>query len=100
MTNRTIDLNSDLGEGYGPWTMGDDEALMDVVTSVNVACGGHAGDPSTMARTVAAAGARGLGIGAHPSFADAIERFLERESGGIDEYMDELNERNPFRALR
>ena len=70
MGDRRIDLNSDLGEGYGPWSMGDDEAMMDVVTSVNVACGGHAGDPSTMARTVRAAAARGLAIGAHPGFAD------------------------------
>jgi UPF0271 protein len=43
-----IDLNSDLGEGFGRWTLGDDEALLDVVTSANVACGFHAGDPSTM----------------------------------------------------
>lgn len=70
VTDRRIDLNSDLGEGYGPWSMGDDEALMDVVTSVNVACGGHAGDPNTMARTVRAAADRGLAIGAHPGFPD------------------------------
>ncbi len=70
MTSRQVDLNSDLGESFGPWTMGDDEAMMDVVTSVNVACGGHAGDPTTMADTVRAAAGRGLGIGAHPGFAD------------------------------
>jgi UPF0271 protein len=45
---RTIDLNSDLGEGFGPWRMGDDEAILSVVTSANIACGGHAGDPATM----------------------------------------------------
>lgn len=66
----TIDLNSDLGEGYGPWSMGDDEALMEVVTSVNIACGGHAGDPATMAETVEQALSRQLGIGAHPSYPD------------------------------
>lgn len=70
MATRRIDLNSDLGEAYGPWTMGDDEAMMDIVTSVNVACGGHAGDPATMARTVRAAAERGLAIGAHPGFPD------------------------------
>lgn len=66
----TIDLNSDLGEAFGPWRMGDDEALMEVVTSVNVACGGHAGDHATMTTTVARAAASGLGVGAHPSFPD------------------------------
>lgn len=65
-----VDLNSDLGEAFGPWAMGDDEAMMDIVTSVNVACGGHAGDPTTMAHTVRAAADRGLAIGAHPGFAD------------------------------
>jgi UPF0271 protein len=65
-----MDLNSDLGESFGPWSMGDDEAMMTVVSSVNVACGGHAGDPATMARTVRAASAGGLAIGAHPGFAD------------------------------
>ena len=53
-----MDLNSDLGEGFGPWTLGDDDALLDVVTSANVACGFHAGDPSTIERTVTAAVAR------------------------------------------
>lgn len=67
---RRIDLNSDLGEGFGPWSMGDDEAMMDIVSSVNIACGGHAGDPTTMARTVRSAADRGLAIGAHPGFAD------------------------------
>lgn len=70
MAGREVDLNSDLGESFGPWHMGDDEAMMDVVTSVNVACGGHAGDPTTMALTVRAARERGLGIGAHPGFPD------------------------------
>lgn len=70
MSDRRVDLNSDLGEAFGPWSMGDDEAMMDIVTSVNVACGGHAGDPATMATTVRAAAERGLAIGAHPGFAD------------------------------
>ena len=66
----TVDLNSDLGEGFGPWRMGDDDALLDIVTSANIACGFHAGDPDVMARTMRLAGARGVGIGAHPGFAD------------------------------
>lgn len=61
-----VDLNCDVGEGYGPWRMGDDEALLDVATTVNVACGLHAGDPLIMARTVRLAHARGVAIGAHP----------------------------------
>lgn len=65
-----IDLNADLGEGYGPWTMGEDEALLDIVSSANVACGFHAGDPLIMARTVRAAAARGVDIGAHVGFPD------------------------------
>ena len=84
----SIDLNSDLGEGYGPWRMGDDESLMGIVTSVNIACGGHAGDHSTMVETVAAADRAGLGIGAHPSFPDKqgfgrrrIAMYCERWSG-------------------
>jgi 5-oxoprolinase (ATP-hydrolysing) subunit A len=65
-----IDLNADLGEGYGPWRMGDDEALLDVLSSANIACGFHAGDAVTMERTVRLAGARGVDIGAHVGFPD------------------------------
>lgn len=67
---RKIDLNADLGEGFGPWTMGDDAAMLDVVTSANIACGGHAGDPEVMFATLQAAAARGVVAGAHPGFAD------------------------------
>lgn len=67
---RKIDLNADMGESFGPWTMGDDDALLQVVTSANIACGWHAGDADTMARTMARAVACGVGIGAHPGFAD------------------------------
>ena len=64
-------LSSDyMGESFGPWVMGDDLAVLDVVTSANIACGMHAGDPDVMARTMAAARDRGVGIGAHPGFAD------------------------------
>jgi UPF0271 protein len=65
-----VDLNADMGESFGAWTMGDDVALLDIVTSANVACGFHAGDPDVMDRTMRAAVARGVGIGAHPGFAD------------------------------
>jgi len=70
MSAKRIDLNADMGEGFGPWAMGDDAALLDVVTSANIACGFHAGDADTMARTMRAAQAKGVGLGAHPGFAD------------------------------
>jgi UPF0271 protein len=67
---KTIDLNCDMGEAFGAWTMGDDSALLDHVTSANIACGYHAGDPHTMHRTVASALKKGVAIGAHPSLPD------------------------------
>lgn len=67
---RRIDLNADLGEGYGPWAMGDDAALLDVVTSANIACGGHAGDAETMFATLRRAAERGVSVGAHPGYED------------------------------
>jgi UPF0271 protein len=66
----SIDINSDLGEGYGPWTMGMDAELLSVVTSANVACGGHASDPETMFRTLKLARDNGVNVGAHPGFND------------------------------
>ena len=66
----TIDLNSDLGEGFGIWRLTDDDALLDVVTSANVACGFHAGDPSTMSRVCERAAANGVTIGAQVSYRD------------------------------
>lgn len=65
-----IDLNSDLGEGYGAWTMGDDDALLGIVSSANVACGFHAGDPQVMRSTVATAARSGVTVGAHVSYPD------------------------------
>ena len=65
-----IDLNADLGEGYGPWTVGDDDALLALVSSANIACGFHAGDPLIMARSVRTALARGVDVGAHVGFPD------------------------------
>ena len=67
---KKLNLNADLGEGFGPWRLTDDAALMDIVTSANVACGGHAGDAATMARACALAANRGVSIGAHPGYDD------------------------------
>jgi UPF0271 protein len=93
----TIDLNADLGEGYGPWTMGDDAAMLDIVSSANVACGGHASDPDTMARTLQLAHDNRVVTGAHPSYPDKegfgrrrlavtpaeIERFTAAQIGAL-----------------
>lgn len=68
----TIDLNADLGEGFGAWRAGDDDALLALVSSANVACGFHAGDPVVMRRTVEAAAARGVAVGAHPGYPDLL----------------------------
>ncbi|MCR6498058.1 LamB/YcsF family protein [Shinella sp. CPCC 101442] len=67
-----IDLNSDLGESYGAWRMGDDAAMLAVVSSANIACGFHAGDPAGIFRTVKAAAANGVVIGAHVSYPDRV----------------------------
>jgi len=76
----TIDLNADLGEGFGRSRLAEDEALLDLVSSANIACGFHAGDATTMRDTVMAAKARGVTIGAHPSYPD-IPGFGRRELG-------------------
>ncbi|TWF58897.1 LamB/YcsF family protein [Neorhizobium alkalisoli] len=65
-----IDLNSDLGESFGAWKMGDDAAMLDVVSSANVACGFHAGDPAGILKTLRAAAERGVAIGAHVGYRD------------------------------
>ena len=69
---RTIDLNSDMGEGFGVWEMGDDFALLDYIDSTNIACGWHAGDPERMKNLVAAAIQKNVFIGAHPSLPDLL----------------------------
>jgi UPF0271 protein len=77
-----MDLNSDLGEGFGRWTLGDDDALLDVVTSANVACGFHAGDASTMRRVCERAVERGVAIGAQVGYRDLPgfgRRFIDIE---------------------
>lgn len=78
----SIDLNCDLGEGFGPWQMGNDSAMIDLATSVNIACGFHAGDADTMRTTVDLAKARGVAIGAHPGYRD-IQGFGRRPMTGM-----------------
>jgi 5-oxoprolinase (ATP-hydrolysing) subunit A len=76
----TVDLNADLGEGFGAWRLGDDEAMLDVVTSANVACGFHAGDPALLLRTCRAAAERGVRIGAQVGYRDLAgfgRRFID-----------------------
>jgi 5-oxoprolinase (ATP-hydrolysing) subunit A len=85
-----VDLNADLGEGFGAWRLGDDEALLDVVTSANVACGFHAGDPSTMRRVCAAAAARGVAIGAQVGYRDLAGFGRRRIDYDPDELRDDL----------
>jgi UPF0271 protein len=67
---RTIDLNADLGEGFGVWRLGDDDAMLQLVTSANVACGFHAGDPAGLARTCRAAAENGVRVGAQVGYRD------------------------------
>ncbi|HEX2914328.1 MAG TPA: 5-oxoprolinase subunit PxpA [Chloroflexia bacterium] len=74
----TIDLNADMGESFGNYVLGQDEALLDVVTSANIACGFHAGDPTVMAQTVSLAARKGVAIGAHPSYPD-LQGFGRRK---------------------
>lgn len=68
--SRSIDLNSDLGEGFGSWSMGDDDTMLSLVSSANIACGGHAGDTETMFRTLSVAASNGVVVGAHPGYVD------------------------------
>ncbi|MGB3486059.1 MAG: 5-oxoprolinase subunit PxpA [Mycobacterium sp.] len=78
----SVDLNADLGEGFGIWELGDDNAMLAVVTSANIACGFHAGDPARLARTCRAAAADGVRIGAQVSYRDLAgfgRRFIDVE---------------------
>jgi UPF0271 protein len=77
-----VDLNCDMGESFGPWVMGDDAAMLDVITSANVACGFHGGDPQIMLSTASLAREKGVAIGAHPGFHD-LEGFGRREIHGL-----------------
>src|SRR5512145_2300385 len=85
-----IDLNADMGEGFGPYRMGEDEALMEIVSSANVACGYHAGDPVIMARTVRLALAHGVDLGAHVGFPDLLgfgRRPMQVDPGELAQYV-------------
>jgi len=85
-----IDLNSDMGEGFGPYRVGDDEALIDVVSSANIACGFHAGDPVIMGRTVKMAKERGVSIGAHPGLPDLMgfgRRVIQMDSAELEKHL-------------
>jgi UPF0271 protein len=73
-----VDINCDMGESFGPWGMGADAEVMPHITSANIACGAHAGDPSVMRRTVRMARAAAVRVGAHPGFAD-LQGFGRRE---------------------
>ncbi|GGN80990.1 UPF0271 protein [Actinoplanes lobatus] len=85
-----IDLNADLGEGFGAWRLGDDDALLDVVTSANVACGFHAGDPSTMHRVCRTAVAKGVVIGAQVGYRDLAGFGRRRIDYDHDELRDDI----------
>jgi UPF0271 protein len=85
-----IDLNSDLGEGYGPYKLGDDEALLDIVSSANVACGYHAGDAVIMDKTVRAALRRGVDLGAHVGFPDRLgfgRRVMQMDLAELEKHV-------------
>jgi UPF0271 protein len=85
-----VDLNADMGESYGRWTLGDDAALMPYLTSANIACGFHGGDPHVMRSTVAVAIEHGVGIGAHVAFPDLIgfgRRRLAASAAEIKDYV-------------
>jgi UPF0271 protein len=77
-----VDLNCDMGESFGPWVMGDDAAMLDLITSANVACGFHGGDPLIMLKTTSLARQKGVAVGAHPGFHD-LEGFGRREITGL-----------------
>src|SRR5262249_6428423 len=78
----SVDLNCDLGEGFGAWPMGNDQAMLDLATSANVACGFHAGDPDIMRDTVLMAKKRGVSVGAHPGYRD-LHGFGRRPIPGL-----------------
>jgi UPF0271 protein len=85
MTSTRINLNADLGESFGAWRMGDDDALLPLLDSANIACGFHAGDPLVMRKTIRLAAHHGVSIGAHPSFPDLQGFGRRRMSIAADE---------------
>ncbi len=99
----TIDLNADIGEGFGRWRVGDDEALVELVSSANIACGFHAGDPSIMRRTTAAAARRGVVVGAQVGYRDLAgfgRRFLDVDPGElVDDVVYQIGALQAFARL-
>lgn len=99
----TLDLNADLGEGFGVWRLGDDDALLEVVSSANVACGAHAGDPSTMRAVCRRAAGLGVSVGAHVGYADLAgfgRRFLDVEPARLrDEVVAQIGVLQAFASL-
>ncbi|WP_337286427.1 5-oxoprolinase subunit PxpA [Candidatus Methylomirabilis sp.] len=90
MTRKKIDLSSDVGESFGVWTMGNDEALMPYLTSVSIACGWHGGDPQVMRRTVALAKTHRVRVGAHPGYPDLLgfgRRPMQLSPGEARDYL-------------
>src|SRR5436853_409327 len=85
---KKVDLNADMGESYGRWTLGNDDALMPHLTSANIACGFHGGDPHVMRRTVALAVEHGIGMGAHVGFPDLIGFGRRRLAASPEEIRD------------
>ncbi|MFB9234774.1 LamB/YcsF family protein [Plantactinospora siamensis] len=85
-----MDLNADLGEGFGVWRLGDDEALLDVITSANVACGFHAGDAPTMRRVCAAAAERNVAVGAQVGYRDLAGFGRRRIEYAYEDLRDEV----------
>jgi UPF0271 protein len=90
MTDILIDLNADLAEGYGRWTLTDDEAMLSVVSSANIACGFHAGDAATMRRVCDGAAERGVTIGAHVSYRDLAGFGRRAMDVPADQLADEI----------
>ncbi|MCY9785358.1 LamB/YcsF family protein [Nocardiopsis sp. EMB25] len=98
-----IDLNSDLGEGHGRWELGDDQALLSIVTSANVACGFHAGDPTVLRHTTRAAAERGVAVGAHVGYRDLTgfgRRFIDMPPAELaDEVVYQLGALSAFTGM-
>ncbi|MCQ0093294.1 LamB/YcsF family protein [Roseovarius sp. M141] len=88
---REIDLNADLGESWGAWTMGHDGEMFDIITSANIACGFHGGDPLVMHRTLSLAKQKGVGVGAHPGYMDlwgfGRRRFVDDDPDEIEKLL-------------
>lgn len=100
MQNRSIDLNCDMGESFGAYTLGADGELMDLISSANIACGFHAGDPLVMRRTVRLARQHGVSVGAHPGFRDLVGFGRRELHGSTDEiYADMLYQIGALAAI-